>query len=382
MVDTTGLAAASLTFSVLSFVMLIITLIVFLFPDFSASIRAGISRASGSGGGFFSNVKMVFALLGAFSPDITLLSGFVSDIVNGNFRYSVTSIIGIISVIVHWGAWRILRIFNFFSDGASPAASPAPAAPAVAAAAAVISAVVPSAIGAQKFGTGSVSTLTRNIDRALKAAKGNSASQSGDAVSLLENKRRGENPNNKVSDNTRSNALGKVGGAEYGGEDIQTGGAWSMPPELASSFNPCAIRGLGMFDTTNSAMGMSALSAVWTVYMLDMVAGSKRTPGEIGGYVGFSAVVFGMNVYSYKTFQCYGSLVMPMVLPIIVGLACGGIGYGVLRSSFPAYLPLDAQAINSPSAPSQPSCAPPNDKDQFVCDAYKNGKRVTTSVVS
>ena len=113
MVDTTGLAAASLTFSVLSFVMLIITLIVFLFPDFSASIRAGISRASGSGGGFFSNVKMVFALLGAFSPDITLLSGFVSDIVNGNFRYSVTSIIGIISVIVHWGAWRILRIFNF-----------------------------------------------------------------------------------------------------------------------------------------------------------------------------------------------------------------------------------------------------------------------------
>lgn len=381
MVDTTGLAAASLTFSVLSFVMLIITLIVFLFPDFSASIRAGISRASSGsgGGGFFSNVKMVLALLGAFSPDITLLSGFVSDIVNGNFRYSVTSIIGIISVIVHWGAWRILRIFNFFSDGASPAPAPAVAAAAAVISAVVPSAVVPSAIGAQKFGTGtgSVSTLTRNIDRALKAAKGNSASQSGDAVSLLENKRRGENPNKNVSDRTRSNALS--GGGE---EDIQTGGAWSMPPELASSFNPCAIRGLGMFDTTNSAMGMSALSAVWTVYMLDMVAGSKRTPGEIGGYVGFSAVVFGMNVYSYKTFQCYGSLVMPMVLPIIVGLACGGIGYGVLRSSFPAYLPLDAQAINSPSAPSQPSCAPPNDKDQFVCDAYKNGKRVTTSVVS
>lgn len=379
MVDTTGLAAASLTFSVLSFVMLIITLIVFLFPDFSASIRAGISRASGSGGGFFSNVKMVFALLGAFSPDITLLSGFVSDIVNGNFRYSVTSIIGIISVIVHWGAWRILRIFNFFSDGASPAASPAPAAPAVSAAAAVISAVVPSRAQNLGTGTGSVSTLTRNIDRALKAAKGNSASQSGDAVSFL-------NPlgeDQPVSNRTRATHLNKpVGGAEYGGEDIQTGGAWSMPPELASSFNPCAIRGLGMFDTTNSAMGMSALSAVWTVYMLDMVAGSKRTPGEIGGYVGFSAVVFGMNVYSYKTFQCYGSLVMPMVLPIIVGLACGGIGYGVLRSSFPAYLPLDAQAINSPSAPSQPSCAPPNDKDQFVCDAYKNGKRVTTSVVS
>ena len=374
MVDTTGLAAASLTFSVLSFVMLIITLIVFLFPDFSASIRAGISRASGSGGGFFSNVKMVFALLGAFSPDITLLSGFVSDIVNGNFRYSVTSIIGIISVIVHWGAWRILRIFNFFSDGASPAASP----PATdrAAAAATVKSVVPSR--AQNLGTGSVSvsSLTRNIDKALKATKGNSASQSGDAVSFL-------NPlgeDQPVSNRTRSNALGRGRGG--GAEDIQTGGAWSMPPELASSFNPCAIRGLGMFDTTNSAMGMSALSAVWTVYMLDMVAGSKRTPGEIGGYVGFSAVVFGMNVYSYKTFQCYGSLVMPMVLPIIVGLACGGIGYGVLRSSFPAYLPLDAQAINSPSAPSQPSCAPPNDKDQFVCDAYKNGKRVTTSVVS
>jgi hypothetical protein len=366
--------------------MLVITLIVFLFPDFSASIRAGISRASsGSGeGGFFSNVKMVLAFLGALSPDITLLSGFVSDIVNGSFRYSVTSIIGIISVIVHWGLGGL-----FFGYGRSTASAPTIAA----AAADVISTVVSPTLGDQPLGTGNPRSTTGTT------MIGEQLGQLGESVSQAPPPRPRQTAVQRASKWRNFAAAADMAGAPSRGTrintghnggggtvDIQTGGAWTIPPEIASSFNPCTIRGLGMFDISASPMGMAALSSVWLIYLLDMWAGQKRSVGEIGGYTGFSAVVFGMNLYAYKTFKCYGDtwgeVLRSTIFPIMIGGVCGGVGYGVLRSSFPAYLPLDAQAINSPSAPSQPSCAPPNDKDQFVCDAYKNGKRVTTSVVS
>ena len=378
MADTTGLAAASLTFSVLSFVMLVITLIVFLFPDFRNTFNSVSSGSGSAATGFLWNVKMVVSLLGAFSPDITLLSGFISDIVNGKFRYSVTSLIGIISVIVNWGIWRFSRIVGLIKyDPASPSATPSAAAatpsasatPSAAAATATPAASRKARIG---VGVGAPSVMSGLTD-ALNAVPDGSASERG-----------GRPVGDKPSDNTRLLKLGGGADGEYGGTiDVKTGGAFEIPQEIASRFNPCAIRGLGMFDTGNSAMGMSALSAVWIVYFLDMLAGQKRTGAEIGGYVGFSGVVLGMNLYAYKTFQCYGDgWLKAAIVPGLVGLVCGGIGYGVLSSSFPAYLPLDAQSINSPSAPSQPSCAPPNDKDQFVCDAYKNGKRVTTSVVS
>ena len=296
MVDTTqNLAAAALTFSVLSFVVLVLSLTLTMFPDFSATIRSRFSGSSDS-----STLKIVGAFAGAFSPDVTLLSGFISDIMNGSFRYSVTSLIGILSVILHWIVAGFVYGFPRLSTTAAAAAS---------------------------------------------------------AASFL---------------------IGT-------GEDTSTTTGGALPQYIEEKFNPCAVRGLGMFDIPQSPMGMAALSSVFIVYFLDMFVDDKRTKPVLAGYVGASGVLYALNLFAYKEFGCYGEtytdIAKKTVLPIIIGLVGGIVGYSVIKSTAPAFLPLDSQKVNSPSMGAHGTCAPPNDQDQFVCDAYKDGKRVSTTVV-
>jgi hypothetical protein len=138
-----------------------------------------------------------------------------------------------------------------------------------------------------------------------------------------------------------------------------------------------------MFDIAKSPMGIAALSSVFAVYILDMTIDKKRDTKDIGIYLGFSGIVYLLNLYSYSSFKCYGdtfgSAAKASVLPLIVGLVGGTAGFLTLKYAFPSYLPLDPTSVNSPS---QPTCAPPNDQDQFVCDAWKDGKKISTAVVA
>lgn len=411
MADTsTNLAAASLTFSVLSFIMLAITLVFFLFPDFSSTIRSGLARTS-SAPGFGSSFKTFAAFLGALSPDITLLSGFVSDFINGSFRYSVTSLVGIAAVILHW---VVAGLMYGFGGGTGPSAI-------TAAATAFTSAASSSAVVDQLLGTGAETStggipalatssagpsrvMKRNI-RKVKAP--GSISTMSSLPTVAELTERITEPTRTATINPRgSDILGETGSRKSrstqgktarfkdyitgGGEEEeegQTGGAWEIPDDVRASFNPCSIRGLGMFDISKSPMGMAALSSVFAVYLLDMTVNSKRSSKDVLVYLGFSGAVFGLNLFSYSTFKCYGStfgeIAKSTIMPVILGLVAGSIGFATLKSTFPAYLPLDPHNMGDPALPSKHStCAPPNDQDQFVCDAYKDGKRVSSAIVS
>lgn len=393
---TTNLAAASLTFSVLSFIMLAITLIFFLFPDFSSTIKAGLAR-SGSSGGFGTSFKMLGAFLGALSPDITLLSGFVSDIINGSFRYSVTSIVGVIAVILHWGVAGL--VYGFAKDSAPSVVANA--------AAAVASAV--SAGPAQLLGTGGEPTnptppssgnvQSRKLHGFLRRVPGPGSVPRGDRsvmseITPIPGAADGEQPSQGINGPTgvRFTRIRNppkrfipIGGGNE--EDGQTGGAWEIPEDLRNSFNPCSIRGLGMFDISKSPMGMAALSSVFAIYLMDMTINNKRAGKDVLLYLGFSGVVYGLNLFSYSQFKCYGdtvgTIMKSTILPIILGLSVGAASFATLKTTFPAYLPLDPQNVGDPALPSKhATCAPPNDQDQFVCDAYKDGKRVTSAIVA
>lgn len=404
---TTNLAAASLTFSVLSFIMLAITLVFFLFPDFSSTIRSGLARTSGSAG-FGSSFKTFAAFLGALSPDITLLSGFVSDFINGSFRYSVTSIIGICAVVLHWIVGGLMYGFN---KGVGPSLIDA-------AATTLTSAASSSAVVDQLLGTGAETTTSsvpglsssssgpsRTIKRAVRKVKApGSISTMSSLPTVADLTQRITEPARTATLNARdSDILGETGSRKSrssqgkttrfkdyvtgGGDEGQTGGAWEIPDDVRSSFNPCSIRGLGMFDISNSPMGMAALSSVFSVYLLDMTVNSKRSSSDVLVYLGFSGVVFGLNLFSYSTFKCYGNsfgeVAKSTILPLLLGFLAGGIGFATLKSTFPAYLPLDPHNMGDPALPSKHStCAPPNDQDQFVCDAYKDGKRITSTVIN
>jgi hypothetical protein len=73
------------------------------------------------------------------------------------------------------------------------------------------------------------------------------------------------------------------------------GGGGEIPSEIISKFNPCSIRGLGMFDIAQSPMGIAALSSVFAVYILDMTIDKKRDTKDIGVYLGFSCIVYLLN---------------------------------------------------------------------------------------
>jgi len=285
MVDTsTSLAATSLVFSILSFILLTITLIMWQFPDIGNTIRSVFNLGSPSTT-YSSNFSLLLVLLGALSPDITLLIGFVSDILNGSFRFSVTSLVGVLAVVLHWMFGKYL------------------------------------------LGYKSTSPVTEVIDIAA-------------------------------------------------GRDVMAGGA--------VSFNPCTIRGLGMFEVAESPMGMAAMSSVFVIYLLDTI--TKRTTTQIGLYLGFAALVFALNLYTYKEARCISDgsitgLFKGIALPAVIGLASGGIAYAVMKTNYPDFLPLDAEIYDGTPGKVHPKCGNPSD-NEFVCDAYKDGKRISTAIVA
>lgn len=379
MADTTlNLAAASLTFSVLSFLMLVITLTFFLFPDFSATIKSGLSRLGGVGeaSGGASTFTTFAAFLGALSPDITLLSGFITDVINGRFRNSVTSMIGIGSVILHW---LVGGLVHGFGAGSAPSIA-AETVTSIASSVAPISAAVDQILGTGSENPTAPSTSTGTGASGLFRRRGPLT------VSTMSTIEGASPPSQRGSRTAALNArLGPTipGARPSRGVVLRRGGGGEIPAEMISKFNPCSIRGLGMFDVAKSPMGMAALSSIFAVYILDMTIDKKRDTKDIGIYLGFSGIVYLLNLYSYSSFKCYGdtfgAAARASVLPLAVGLIGGTAGFFALKYGFPSYLPLDPTSVNTPS---QPTCAPPNDQDQFVCDAWKDGKKISTAVVA
>ena len=72
---TVSLAAASLTFSVLSFITIVIGLLFLVFPGWLETIKTATSNVSGSSssGGLLDGIKVFAVLGGALAPDIVLL---------------------------------------------------------------------------------------------------------------------------------------------------------------------------------------------------------------------------------------------------------------------------------------------------------------------
>lgn len=407
---TVSLAAASLTFSILSFITIVIGLLFLVFPGWLETIKSATSTISGpSSGGFMDSVKVFAVLGGALAPDIVLLIGFISDLMNMKFRFSVTSLIGIFAVIVHWGIGSL--VFGSAGSGvlqqASQAASniaasiaPGPSAPGMSPG----NPTNPSSSTAsQLLGVGSttppvLSAIGKKAEKAKTDAefaaaraealgKAAAASSVGTPSTLDLN----DSPAAAMARKTRSSAKKSAAATSKMAANKLVGGT-QLPSMIADKFNPCAIRGLGMFDIKGSPMGLAALAAVFSVYFLDMTAGKKRTTTQIGGYMGFSTLALLFNIYAYREFGCFQDpsmmgIVKSSVFPLVTGFTIGGIGYSVLKSKYIDFLPLDGQVLDTgdstgsgSSVPSEnnPSCSAPNDDNQMVCDAYQDGKRITS----
>ena len=404
---TVSLAAASLTFSVLSFITIVIGLLFLVFPGWLETIKTATSSVTGSSssGGLVDSIKVFAVLGGALAPDIVLLIGFISDLMNMKFRFSVTSLIGIFAVIVHWGIGSlvfgsagsgVLQQMSQAASNAAAAIAPGPSAPS-------ISPGNPTNPSSQLLGVGTtaptvLSALGKKAEKAKTDAefataraaaleKAATASSVGTPSTLDLN----DSPDAATARKTRSAAKKSAAATSKMAAQGKLGGA-QLPSMIADKFNPCAIRGLGMFDIKGSPMGLAALAAVFSVYFLDMTAGKKRTTNQVGGYLGFSTLALLFNIYAYREFGCFQDpsmmgILKSSVFPLVTGFTIGGIGYSVLKSKYVDFLPLDGQVLDTGAATGsgssiasdhKPSCSAPNDDDQMVCEAYQDGKRITS----
>lgn len=407
-----NLAVASLTFTVLSFLVMVIGLVLIFYPGLRESLTGMMSGVSSTGSGLLDNLKIVGVLGGAVSPDIVLLIGFISDIMNLSFRYSVTSIVGILAVIVHWIIGGAL--FGFSKGVTSAVASTASA---------VTAAVAqPAAAGPQLFGVGDPTAPTvtpppaappasppgllgaiakpqrQAASRKLTMPIGNkpprrpgSVSTAPDMGDTAEGLTAPASRTVSFARPTRAAAVKSSDATSKLAANKQLGGA-VLPDYITQKFNPCAIRGLGWFDIQGSPMGMAALSAVFMIYLLDMTVGNKRSAAQTGGYVGISAAVFLLNVYAYRELKCIDSSSIAasfkaLALPLAVGLLSGTTGYYVMKNNYANFLPLDGThfddgtggtSSSSATGNNQAHCNAPNDDGQMVCEAYQNGKKITS----
>ncbi len=455
--------------STIATVLLVVLIVALINPELTNQIRGALGRASGAGAGGTGSpaVQAFFGFSGAIAPDLAILSGFVGDIVAGNYRYSMTSIVAIISVVVNkliWGRGELSgdltrlgqTVSSTFSGGPGPAGPIASAAaastglPAATTALDVLSSTIP-AVGIAGPTRSSGQTPRPNVDVVdgwggagpMSPSPQTQGRRSSSPSTLRSSVRSAMRGTRVRSPSVRNVSFGRpAGGVTSSGRFVQpsqrtrTGGARDGLEEvdfdegqkggarIPANFNPCTIRGLGGLDTQNSPMGVAALVTVFFIYFLDMSVNSKRTPGEIAGNFVFGMLVLALNIGSYIFFECYGQskgdVLLASVKAASVGVVIGGFAflmYNYTTDYSKQWLPLDPSpaAISGDGSSSSgttpgtmqpcpptpdgrpqhrqggqcvpltgagvPQCGGPNDDGQFVCDAYVNGKRISTSVV-
>lgn len=135
-------------------------------------------------------------------------------------------------------------------------------------------------------------------------------------------------------------------------------------------------------DPTNSAYAGSAWAGVFAVWLLQ------------------TGIFNAQECYSGKLwFLTFGNSIATRIVPPLIGLASGMLWGGLAGWGFSNLKGDDAgvglsseakQSLTQTSGPAMAStsgtagagkCSPTSDDDQFVCEAYKNGELVTSTIV-
>jgi hypothetical protein len=162
----------------------------------------------------------------------------------------------------------------------------------------------------------------------------------------------------------------------------------------------CTVPGFESLESFFSPQGVVLPASIFTYLLIDL--GIHRPSSQnigtgvlmvvfilIQAFVMSKNGCFAPNVYYFGTI---GSV----LIAVLVGAFCGTMGWVGVRFTAPSKLPSSAGSI-SPSSVTQKAvnplgsksgtpdvgtCSPPNDQDQFVCEAYKDGEVVTSTIVS
>lgn len=342
---------------------------------FSLPTLPGAPTWFGRIGGFFTSLfKNAGGVIGSvlvavilLIPDTAVLGGFVADLANGQARYSVTSAFGMLAALLNWvtlyfaGSTAASTQYSF---GAAQAAQAAQAA-AVAAGVSGTAATGMFANPNQTVGVGTAagaSPQPQSLISAIAAAGGPSGLPAAASAA--------NPPRSVVTAASRPGASGATV-STLGGRRKQTGGA-------SYALNPSSILGIPLGSKAQPA-GLAVIVAIAVIYCLDAIMG-KRYGSALAFQVIFAIAIVCGYAFSYYTTEGFGPGILWLV-PLIVGIVVGGIGYVVMRQTGPQFLPLDPENAGTPTG-EYSKCAKAagggSGAGEYVCDAYLNGQRIGT----
>jgi hypothetical protein len=155
----------------------------------------------------------------------------------------------------------------------------------------------------------------------------------------------------------------------------------------------CGIPGLSRLGSDVMPQSILFVSTIMS-YIAAYVTTINPTPGSSANWPAWTAV-FALFLIQWGILwksNCSGFIYgLPLAAfgALALGLAVGG-GAGAGFASLAVTGKVDAPTTTGgglggigPTAPKTPgvgTCSPPNDQDQFVCEAYKNGELITTTI--
>ena len=165
-----------------------------------------------------------------------------------------------------------------------------------------------------------------------------------------------------------------------------------------NAYSGCSVPGFEFFESALVPQSLVLLSTMYTFLMFDTLLSDG--PKNVNGLTGAFLLLIAVQTYFNSTNGCFdpGFFVYgdsPLIRGagmlaslFLISLLCGGAGYGIKKS-----LPSDATSSTGNKSLLGGVVAPSNsgliatkdvgisDQDQFVCDAYKNGELVTSTIV-
>lgn len=174
------------------------------------------------------------------------------------------------------------------------------------------------------------------------------------------------------------------------------------PTTVLAAGQGCTVPGFEALESIFAPQGIVLPVSIFTYFFIDF--GVNRPPSENIG----TAVLFGVylltHIFVLWSSDCFKkyywtSPFITILLGLLIGGALGSIGYGVVYAVKPDKLPTGtyvAPAVSDTTPSKKPlgpggtplgassssvgRCSAPNDQDQFVCEAYKNGKLVSSTL--
>jgi hypothetical protein len=157
----------------------------------------------------------------------------------------------------------------------------------------------------------------------------------------------------------------------------------------------CTVPGFEAFESVFAAQGIVLPASIFTYFFIDfgLNRSASQNIGVAATFIGFlllQLIVMGFS--GCLTRYYWNNSFATIMMSLLFGGITGSIGWGVVKAVSPGRLPTANNNSSTPTpahryplSPEKASssvgtCSAPNDDDQLVCEAYKNGELVTTSI--